>query len=408
MRIRFVTLYYPPEVGAAMRRISQLARRLAARGHEVTILTGFPNYPSGKKPEQYRGKFYVKERRDGCTIIRLPHFTAPNRGFFKRLMIHLTFALAASVYSPLMKRDDIIYLESPPLFNGFVGLTTKWIRRIPYLFNLADLWPQTAVELGVLTNRPVIKMAGWLERLFYRHADKILAITRGLQTTLLERGYAEKKVPLLTNAVDPEIFHPEATPDRDVSNFRPENGILVVYAGTHGLIYSLDTLLHAADRLRREKFYFVFIGDGADKPRLMSIADELALPNIVFRPPRARDDMPHVFRSADVCVLSLKDLPISNAIMPVKCFEIMAGGVPIIFAARGEMAGHIERSGGGEVIEPENPDIMADALRRFADIDAEQRVEMGRRARAYVVEHFSRDKIVSDLESIMRETLADG
>lgn len=407
MRIRFITLYYPPEVGAAQRRISELARRLAARGHEVTILTGFPNYPSGKKPDAYCGKWYVKEQRDGCTVIRLPHYIAPNRGFFKRLMIHVTFALAASIYSPLMKRDDIVYLESPPLFNGFIGLATKWVRRIPYLFNLADLWPQTAVELGILTNRPAIKMAERLERLFYRHADRILAITRGLQTRLLERGYPEEKVPLLTNGVDLDVFHPDVTPDEAISNFRPENGILVLYAGTHGLIYSLDTLLQAADRLRQERFHFLFIGDGADKPRLMSLADDLKLPNITFLPPRTQADMPHVFRGADVCVLSLKDLPISNAIIPVKCLEIMACGVPVIFCGRGEMADHIGRSGGGEVIEPDNSDILADSLRRFATTDAEERKETGHREREYIIEHFSRQKIVSDLESIMHRALAD-
>jgi glycosyltransferase involved in cell wall biosynthesis len=251
-------------------------------------------------------------------------------------------------------------------------------------------------------------MAGWLERLFYKHAKRILAITKGLQDSLLERGYPKEKVPLLTNGVDPEMFHPEVTPDKDVSNLRPDNGILVVYAGTHGLIYSLDTLLHAADKLRHESVHFVLIGDGADKPRLLSIADRLALPNVTFRSPRAQADMPHVFRAADVCVLSLKDLPISSAIMPVKCFEIMACGIPIVFAARGEMAGHIELSGGGVVIEPEQPDLLADALRRFAETGDAQRIEMGRRAREYVVEHFSRDKIVSDLESIMHETLAHG
>jgi glycosyltransferase involved in cell wall biosynthesis len=401
MRIRIVTLYYLPEVGAAQRRLSDLARRLAGLGHEVTVLTGFPNYPSGIKPRGYRGKFIMKEQQDGCKIIRLPHYIAPNRGFFKRLMIHLTFACSASLYSPFMKRDDIIYLESPPLFNGFIGLATKWLRRIPYLFNVADLWPQTAVELGLLNNRIIIKMAEFLERMFYGQASRILAITNGLRTSLINRGYPEEKVPLLTNGADHEVFRPDVAPNNELSAYRPEGGLLVIYAGTHGLIYSLETLLQAAKILSSVKIHFLFIGDGADKTRLKSIASELNLSNVTFLPSRPQDDMPGVFRAADVAVISLKDLPISKAILPVKCFEIMASGIPIILAARGEMAMHLETSQGGQVIDPENPDQLAGTLRRYMEMSTEDRVAIGRQGRAYVVENFSREKISRDLESIM-------
>jgi len=408
MRIRFVTLYHPPEVGAAQRRISELARWLARLGHEVTILTGFPNYPSGRKPEGYRGRLFMKEQVDGCTIIRLPHYVAPNKGFFKRLMIHMTFALSASLYAPLMRRDDIIYLESPPLFNGFIGLTTKWLRGTPYLFNLADLWPQTAVELGVLTNKTIIRLAQFLERLFYSQAAKILAITGGLQETLINRGYPESKVPLLTNGVDHDVFRDDTAPDPELTRYRPDGGMLVIYAGTHGLIYSLETLLYAAQRLRDDKIHFLFIGDGADKERLTTLAADLHLTNVTFLPAQPQSKMPAVFRAADAAVISLKDLPISKAIMPVKCFEIMACGVPIILAARGEMAGHIERSGAGVVIAPENPDELAATLRRFARMTGDERAAMGRGGRAYVTANFSREKIALTLESLMRETVFHG
>lgn len=408
MRIRFITLYYPPEVGAAQRRISELAGRLARRGHEVTVLTGFPGYPSGIRPPGYRGRIFMKEQMDGCTIVRLPHVVAVNRGFLRRLAIHLSFAFSAAIYSPFMQRDDIIYLESPPLFNGFIGLTTGWLRRIPYLFNVADLWPQTAVELGILKNRAVIGMARFLERIFYSRAEKILAVTQGLQDSIIGKGYPEEKVPLLTNGVDHESFHEAVMPDGELSAYRPEGGMLILYAGTHGLIYSLDTLLHAAGKLRNENIHFVFIGDGADKPRLQALAADLKLANLTFLPPRPQQDMPAVFRAADLAVLSLKDLPISRAIMPVKCFEIMACGVPIVLAARGEMAGHINRAQAGRVIEPENPDQLAATIREFAVMSAADRAVMGRHGRSYVVQHFSRDTITRRLEQLMQESLVRG
>ena len=184
--------------------------------------------------------------------------------------------------------------------------------------------------------------------------------------------------------------------------------MLVIYAGTHGLIYSLETLLYAAQRLRDDKIHFLFIGDGADKERLTTLAADLHLTNVTFLPAQPQSKMPAVFRAADAAVISLKDLPISKAIMPVKCFEIMACGVPIILAARGEMAGHIERSGAGVVIAPENPDELAATLRRFARMTGDERAAMGRGGRAYVTANFSREKIALTLESLMRETVFHG
>ncbi len=406
MRIRFVTLYYPPEVGAAQSRISELARRMAKRGHEVTVLTGFPNYPSGKKPEGYRGRICMKETNDDCRIIRVPHFIAPNRGFFKRLMIHLSFAGTASIASLFMKKDDIMYLESPPLFNGVIGLTAKWLRGIPYVFNVADLWPRTAVEMGLLSNKAVINIALFLEKIFYRQARRILAITQGLYEDIIARGYDEQKVRLLTNGVDPAIFTPDTIPDREVASYRPENGFLIVYAGTHGLIYSLETLLNAAGALRDKPVHFLFIGDGADKPRLQQIAERRQLKNVTFLPPRSGDDMPAVFRAADAAVIALRDIPVSRAVMPLKCFELMAVGCPIIFAARGEMAGHIEDADCGIVIEPENSDAMVSAITNLIKLTDSERRSMGQCGRAYVTTHFSRAKIAKDLETILMEATA--
>lgn len=408
MRIRFVTLYYHPEVGAAQRRLSDLAARLSRRGHTVTILTGFPNYPSGQKPDGYRGTFFMREKFGDVTVVRVPHFVAPNKGFFKRLLIHLTYAFSASICTLFMKRDDIVYLESPPLFNGFIGLVGKWFRGMPYLFNVADLWPDTAVELGLLTNRAVIRLSLFLERSFYRRAARILAITGGVQARILAKGYPAEKVPLLTNGVDPDMFTSDAAPDAAVSGYRRDDGLLVVYAGTHGLIYSLDTVLSAAKELAGENISFVFMGDGADKERLVNLAKTMKLVNFTFLPPRPQQDMPGVFRAADLAVVSLKALPVSRAIMPVKCFEIMAVGVPIILAAEGEMAGHITKAGCGEVTPPEDVAALVMALRRYQRMSPEARRAIGLRGRSFVQQRFSRESIAVKLETLMQDVISHG
>ncbi|MDD4050982.1 MAG: glycosyltransferase family 4 protein [candidate division Zixibacteria bacterium] len=408
MRIRFVTLYFPPEVGAAQRRISELARRLSRRGHEVTVLTGFPNYPSGIKPEQYRGKITMRETIDGVTVVRVPHYIAPNRGFARRICIHLTFAFSASVWTLFHKRPDIVYLESPPLFNGFIGLVSRWVRRTPYFFNVADLWPQTAIELGALKNKWLIAASQKLERLFYHQADKVLAVTDGIRRFILAMGYPDDKVALITNGVDHTIFSDAVEPDPAIIALKQDGAILAVYAGTHGMAHALGIILQAAARLRNQKIVFLFIGDGPEKEMLIRKAADEHLNNVFFRDARPQSEMPGIMRAADVALIPLRDLPLFDSAMPSKCFEALAAGVPVMLSVRGEMAEHVRKAECGLVAEPENLDQITAALRNFVAIGEAERKEMGRRGREYVVRHFSREGITVRLEALMQETIARG
>ena len=408
MRIRFVTLYFPPEVGAAQRRISELVRRLSRRGHEVTVLTGFPNYPGGVKPEYYRGKITMRENLDGVTVIRVPHYVAPNRGFVRRICIHLTFAFSASLWTLFHKRPDIIYLESPPLFNGFIGLVSRWVGRTPYFFNVADLWPQTAIELGALKNKWLIAATRKLERLFYNQADTVLAVTEGIRRFILAMGYPEDKVALITNGVDHTIFSDAVEPDPDVIALKRDGAILAVYAGTHGMAHALGVILQAAARLRDEKIVFLFIGDGPEKERLIHKAAEEHLGKVFFWDARPQAEMPGIMRAADVAVIPLRDLPLFDSAMPSKCFEALAAGVPVMLSVRGEMAQHVHKAECGFTAEPENLDQITAALRNFINIGQAERKEMGRRGREYVVRNFSREGITARLEALMQETVTRG
>lgn len=406
MRIRFATLYFPPEVGAAQRRISELARQLSRRGHEVTVLTGFPNYPSGIKPEQYRGKIMMRENLDGITIIRVPHYIAPNKGFARRICIHLTFAFSASLWSLFHKQPDIIYLESPPLFNGFIGLVSRWVRKTPYFFNVADLWPQTAIELGALKNKWLIAATQKLEWLFYHQAHKVLAVTDGIRRFILAMGYPEDKVALITNGVDHTIFSDAVEPDPAVIELKRDGAILAVYAGTHGMAHALGVILQAATRLRDRKMVFLFIGDGPEKEMLMQKAAEEHLNKVFFWDARPQSDMPGIMRAADVAIIPLRDLPLFDSAMPSKCFEALAAGVPVMLSVRGEMAEHIHTAECGFVTEPENLDQITAAFQKYIDITEAERKEMGRRGRQYVVRHFSREGITARLEALMQETVS--
>ena len=404
-----MTLYFPPEVGAAQRRISELAKRLTWLGHEVTVVTGFPNYPSGKKPDGYRGKVIMKESHpDGYRIIRLPHYVAPNKGFLKRIMIHLTFAFSACLYTLFMKRDDVVYVESPPLFNGFIGLTGKWFRCIPYVFNIADLWPQTAIELGALKNKQIIAFTQFLERLFYNKAAAILAVTAGIRDFVVEMGYNSDKVPLITNGVDHLIFTDMIEPSPEILKYKQPGRILAIYAGTHGMAHSLGVILDAAKRLEDKSIDFLFVGDGAEKDMLVAKAAEMSLAHVTFLSPLSQAEMPAVLRAADIAIIPLKDLPLFDSAMPSKCFESLAAGLPIMLAVRGEMARHVVEASCGFIAEPENLDQITAAFEKFLDLSEEERSVMGRRGREYVVEHFSREAITKKLETVLQAVVSHG
>ncbi|MEE9442256.1 MAG: glycosyltransferase family 4 protein [candidate division Zixibacteria bacterium] len=408
MRIRFVTLYFPPEMGAAQRRISEMARRLANKGHKVTVVTGFPNYPTGLKPKEYHRKFFMREKVNGYGIIRLYHYTAPNKGFLKRIMIHLTFALSASIYNIFMKRDDIVYIESPPLFNGFIGLSSKLFRRIPYLFNVADLWPQTAIELKALRNKQIIFLARLLERVFYAQSSGIIANTKGARKFIMDLGFDDKKALFITNGVDLQEFHDQVVPSTKILKYKKEGRLLAIYAGILGMAQGLKIILEAAKELEREPIDFLFVGDGHDKEMMLEYSKQQGLKNVTFLDPVPQQEMPSVLKAADIAIISLRNLKLFNFVIPSKCFESMASELPIMLSVPGEMAEYVNAASCGFTAEPENLEQIVGAFRKFIALPDEERIEMGRRGRTYAIRHFSREDITNKLESAMRNVLSHG
>ena len=216
LRVTFLTHYFPPEVGAPQARLFELARRLVDSGIDVTVVTGFPNYPSGVIFPGYRGRFTMEERLDGVRVLRTPVFATPNRGFVRRILNHLSFAFSSLLALRRAGSTDVIFVESPPLLIGLGALVFAWLDRAPYIFNVSDIWPQSAVELGALRNRFAIRLAEALELHLYRSAARVSAVTPGMIERLVARGVPREKLFLLTNGVDTSIYAP-AAPDRDLA-----------------------------------------------------------------------------------------------------------------------------------------------------------------------------------------------
>lgn len=395
MRFCFVTPYYPPEVGAPQTRIHELALRLVRRGHQVQVLTALPNYPSGIVPPEYRDRAGTWEQLDGVDVFRTWIFATPNRGFLLRILNHLSFMAMAIGAVPRMGPCDVVYVESPPLFDGVAGWVLAQAKGARIFFNVADLWPRSAVELGMVKNRVLVKVAELLERWCYKTADRVLCVTLGIERDLRAEGVSQAVY--FPNGVDTARFE-----SGEGTAFRREHGwqdrFLIVYAGTHGISQSLDTAVQAAGMLAGTEVHFAFIGDGAEKPRLQALAPD----NVTFLDPLPRERMPEVLAASDAVLVSLRDLPLFAGAVPSKTYEAMAAARPVLLCAAGEVADLVELAGCGVVVRPEDPSALAEAVASLAG-DPARRKQMGENGLAFVREVFDRDRLAERFEGLARE-----
>jgi glycosyltransferase involved in cell wall biosynthesis len=399
LKVLFLTAYYPPEVGAAQTRTHELALRLSATGYEVSVLTAFPSYPSGIVPPEWRGKFSWKGNEEGINIHRVWSYTSPGGSFVVRLLNNLTFAFIATLVGLGLARPDVIVVESHPLFNGLAAIVLSALKRVPFVLNVSDLWPESAVQIGALKNPFLIWLGERLEQLLYRRAATILAMTGGIWNKIRGDGYASK-VLLFRNAVDCDFFRPGV----DGAGMRAKLGVapdafMVLYAGTFGMFNDTQSILETAGRFQREnnpQVQFVFAGDGNEKNRLQNLAKENGLDNVRFVGSFPKAAIPSLLGTANCVVIALKDLEFLHGTLPRKMFEAMACAKPVVLAAAGEAEEVVRTAGGGIVVPSENCDLIHDAVLRLVT-NPEEADEMGKKGRRYVQEHFSQDKRASEL-----------
>jgi glycosyltransferase involved in cell wall biosynthesis len=396
MRLLFVTHYFPPEVGAAQTRISDLAEALARRGHAVTVLTGMPNYPDGVIPKPYRGRLFADERLGDVRVLRAPVYPAPNRGVARRLLNHTSFALSSIAVSPRAGGPDAVIVETPPLFVAAAGVAIARSRRARLVLNVADLWPDAAIALGALTNRHAIAGARAIERFAYRHADLVTVPTPGLERVLVEdRGLPSERVLVTPHGVDTGRFPLEDQP--------PPVRRRVVYCGTIGMGHATGTLVEAARILeeRGSPHEILLVGDGAEREALAERARAAGISSIAFVGRVPRERLPEILASAEVTVATQRDVAFLADALSTKVLESMAAARPVVGAVSGWTAEVIARSGAGVVCPPERPDALADAISRMT-ADPEQARRLGAAGRSYVEQHLTRAVAVERLEDALR------
>jgi colanic acid biosynthesis glycosyl transferase WcaI len=405
--VLFLTPYYPPEVGAPQTRISETAARLVRHGHRVTVLTTLPNYPSGYVPREYRDGRRRRELRDGVRIVRVWSYIRPNRGFAGRVLSQLSFGCLAPLLGlRAVGRPDVVIVESPPLFDAIGARLLAWLLRRPFIFTVADIWPESAVQLGMLRQPAAIWLAERLEWSTYRRAAAVWCVTAGIQRALLARGLPAERTFMLPNGVDTVTFRP-----RDQREARAALGwddrFTVLYAGTLGLAHSLTTLLDAATRLRDARdIRFILVGDGAAREALVAEAERRRLENVAFLEPQPHARMPQLIAAADACLVSLRRLPLFAGALPSKAYEALACARPVLLAVDGEARELlVEQAGAAVYVEPDNPDALARAAVHLRD-HPEQARALGERGRALVEARFDRDRLAEELGVRIQAVLA--
>ncbi len=373
-------------------RHHELARYLAGRGHRVTIIASPVSYLTGTSVPLSPNFHENGSSRSGggVRVLRTYTYQALHKSFVHRVFAFVSF-MASSFFAGLgVKNVDLVWGTSPPIFQGVTAWLLARLKRVPFLFEVRDLWPTFAIAVGVLKNPLLIKMSLWLERFLYRHADRVMVNSPGYVAHVTELG--ARQVELVPNGADPEMFDPadQGTAFRSANHL--EDKFVVLYAGAHGMSNDLGVVLEAASLLQSAgtpEVQIVFLGDGKEKPALQEQAAEMHLANVLFLPPVPKDGMAAALAGADACLAILKPIEEYKTTYPNKVFDYMAAGRPVILAIDGVIREVVEAAGCGIFAQPGDPSALAQAVQVLAADRARSR-QMGLAGRKYLEEHFSR------------------
>ncbi|MDQ2905330.1 MAG: glycosyltransferase family 4 protein [Chloroflexota bacterium] len=398
--ILLISRYYPPEKAAAAVCVSETAKCLVKLGYQVTVLTTVPNYPTGVVPTEYRGYLVHEEVLDDVRVVRVWSYISPNEGFVRRILAQLSFGCSAPFLAfKAVGQPDIIIVESPPLFNVIAARMLAGWKRCPLIFWVADLWPESAVQLGILRNRLLIRLSEWLEWSTYQRAHIVWAVTEGIHKTLLRRGIPLEKLLLITNGVDTTRFRPLPQ-----AHARAELGwderFTLLYAGNHGLVYSMMTLLDVAELLQDDSdIHIILAGEGVKKAELVAEAQRRQLKNVTFLDAVPHEHMPLLWAAADISLIPLRKLSLLEGSLPIKMFEVMACARPFVLGAEGIARNLAEQqANAGMVVEPENAAAFVSAI-LYLRAHPEEAEAFGRQGREYVKVHFDYERLTRVLDA---------
>ena len=371
MHILFLTDNFPPEVNAPASRTFEHTREWVKAGHQVTVITCAPNFPKGKVFEGYRNRLWQAEKIEGINVIRVWSYITANEGFSRRVFDYVSFMVFAILAAPFVLKVDLVIGTSPQFFTVCAAYLVSRMKRIPFVFELRDLWPESIKAVGAMGDSLAIRVLERIEIFLYRKADAIVSVTHSFKCKLIDRGIDGDKIHVITNGVDLSRFAPikrDAVLEKELGI---EGCFVGGYIGTHGLAHALDTLLDAAKALKinpdGDRFRIILLGDGANKAALRHRAINEGLDNVIFVDSVSKDQVVRYWSLLDTSIIHLKKDELFTTVIPSKLFECMGMAIPILHGVKGESAGIVKREDVGLLFEPENAEELVNGLRRLAD-----------------------------------------
>ena len=396
MRFLILTQYFPPETGAPQIRLAAMIRELLRLGHTVEVVTAFPNYPEGQIFSNYRGSFYQLEEWEGVQVHRVWLYAATGAGL-KRLWNYFSFMLTAWWGLRQAQRPDYLFVESPPLFLGITGylMAKRW--RIPFIFNIADLWPDTVRGLNLMRAGWVLKLAEKLESWLYQRADYITVVTESVRQILIKnKSVPANKVLLLPNGVDIQLFKPQTVDEVwRASLGLPHDQPLLLYAGTHGYAHGMEVILQAAQLLKSTNVLFLLVGGGSDKHRIQQLSEQMQLHNVRFWSSQPPEFIARLYSLSMAGISTFRDSPWLACTRAAKTLPILACGKPVLLCGAGEGAQLITAANAGIVISPGDYRGLAQAIQQLLNNPTYAK-QLGDQGRDYAEKHLQWSIVVAD------------
>jgi len=395
MRILLLSTYFQPDIASTGVLMTQLAEELANLGHRITVITSMPHYDANRIWEKYRSKLVVRERRGPIDVYRLYLYVPSEKGrFLGRLMNYLSFNILSALTGMLLNKHDVVLVPSPPLTNGLSADIISRFRRIPFLYNVQDIWPDVVIRAGVMTNPRAISFFHRLEQYVYSRAAALAVISEDFRCNLLAKGVHSNKIQVIPNFFDTDFVRPLSRKNGFSSEHGLDGKFVVLFAGNVGHSQGLETVLDAAKQLADlEDVLILIVGNGVAKTGLEAYTQKLGLRNVRFLAFQPHEALPEMYASSDVCLVPLRK-GFTNESVPCKVFTIMASGRPMIAAVDqgSDTWQMVEEAQCGLCIEPENSQSLAEAIRvLYADHALRQR--LGRNGREHVVRHYTRQAV---------------
>jgi glycosyltransferase involved in cell wall biosynthesis len=412
VKILYVSQYFPPEMGAPSARVYELAKHWVKAGHHVTVLTGFPNHPTGIVPAEYRRqmrRLTVRERIDGIEVVRTWLYPAPNRRPLERMAVYSSFCVSACLRGAFLARPDVVIGTSPQLLNGLVGWWISRVKRCPFIFEVRDLWPESLLASGIgREDSFLMRRLEDLASFLYRRSDRIVVVTDALKEYLVaQRGLSNEIIDVVENGVETGQFFPRAETRELRQRLGLEGKFVVSYIGTMGYAHGLELILDSARELRQTlpDVRFLLVGEGAEKEKLQTLAETEELDNVIFLREQPREQVPFYINASDVCLVLLRKADLFRTVLPSKMLEFMACARPVVLGVEGQARQILERAQAGLYVPPGDRPALITALMDLYR-DPALRARLGESGREFVIRHYSREQKALQYLDIMNRLMA--